>query len=225
VALGSMGGILLALYLASKDNLSVNRCLDLSIYVLISSILGARVLYVAAFWQNFKSNPLEAFMVWQGGLVFYGGLISAIIVLVVAAGIYKMPIWKILDVATPGTALALAVGRIGCFLRGCCYGVQTDSPLGMHFPHLEGAHHPTQLYEMAYAFLLMFFLLWLWKRRKYEGQVFIAGLMIYSILRFYNESLRDVPHYLLGLTGSQWISILLLAVAAVLYAVRKRQNI
>lgn len=224
VALGSLCGIALALYLAHKDGLDVDRCIDLSIYVLVSSIVGARILYVIAFWDDYKGNVLSAFMLWQGGLVFYGGLICAILVLSYFTIKYKMSLWRILDVATPGTALALAIGRLGCFFNGCCYGVEASVPWAVHFPELPGLRHPTQLYEFTYVILLLAYLLYLWHKRKYFGQVFIQGLMFYSVLRFANEALRVAPHYWLNLSGSQWISICLFLAAWIVYYIRRRQS-
>lgn len=218
VALGFLAGILLAAYLARRTGLKPEIMLDIAPFVLVGAIVGARIFYVIEFWREFQGNPLEIFMLWRGGLVFYGGLLFAILGLLWAAKLFKLNFWKIMDILAPSTALGYALGRIGCFLNGCCYGIEAQLPWAVTFPKLIGARHPTQLYaSLAGLLICALLLLVLFKFKKFDGQVLIFGLGLYAIYRFLIEFIRTNPKYWLNLTEAQWLSILLVILAGGLY--------
>jgi len=213
LALAFLCGLLLAIRLADKEGIEADKVLDITIYVIISAIIGARFFYVVQFWSEFKGNLLEVFAIHHGGLVFYGGLILALFTLLWRTRVYNLSLIKVIDIATPPTALGYSLARIGCFLNGCCYGIETKFPLAVKFPHLPGLRHPTQLYASGIMFLAFLFLLFLWKRRKFEGQIFLSGLLLYSTYRFFIEFIRVGPRYALGLTLSQLVSIVIFGIA------------
>ena len=131
---------------------------------------------------------------------------------------YRLPIWKIADLFAPSIALGLFFARTGCFMAGCCYGKETSLPWGVTFTdplslaRLSVPLHPTQLYEAAGGLFLFLFLIWMEKRKSYEGQIFWLFLLLYSILRFLIEFFRDDPRgFLFGtlLSTSKPIGILL----------------
>ncbi|MCX5751607.1 MAG: prolipoprotein diacylglyceryl transferase [Candidatus Saganbacteria bacterium] len=222
-ALGFLVGICLVLWLAYKANVDINKILDLAIVVMVSAIIGARLFYVIGFWPAYAARPWEIFMVWQGGLVFYGGLIVAALSTMIFLRVNKMPFWKVLDFITFATVIGMIFGRIGCFLNGCCYGIETKVPWAVQFPELLGKRHPTQIYESIDLLIILGILFIIYRLVKKDGIVFAFGLMLYAIHRFLVEFLRENPYYFFGLSAAQWISILLFVVGwMVLF--RKKTN-
>ncbi|KPK42385.1 MAG: hypothetical protein AMJ78_02725 [Omnitrophica WOR_2 bacterium SM23_29] len=210
---------LVATFLAKRRAITAgidgNIILDLAIYLITSGILGARLLYVFLNLGYYKENPLEIIMIWRGGLVWYGGFILAIFLAIWFLKAKKLPILKTGDLIIPYVALGQAIGRIGCFLNGCCYGKPTSLPLGVTFDPALGSVHPTQLYESAAMFLIFLILK---GRMPGDGKTIFLYLISYSIFRFFNEFLRgDVPQVLVGLTVSQIISIVVLLTTIIVW--------
>ena len=210
VALGFLAGILFILWLAKNEGMAWDNILDLAFYVLLASIIGARLFYVIQFWRDFQGNVWRVLAVQEGGLVFYGGFLGVLAVIALYVYLKKLNIWKLLDVIAPGVALGYAIGRLGCFLNGCCYGVATSLPWGISFPAGSLANyafgvkplHPTQLYG-ALAGLLIFIILMLIRRyKKFDGMVVLIGIMLYSAYRFAIEFIRTNPTYFWHLTGN-----------------------
>ncbi len=189
--------------------------LDLCIWLIVSGFLGGRLLFILLNLDYYRENPLDTLKLWQGGLVWYGGLIAAVAVAIIFLSAKRMPILKTGDLMMPYVALGQSIGRIGCFLNGCCYGKATALPIGVTFSAAQGPVHPTQLYESA-AMLIVFLILR--KRVPGNGRTFFLYLMMYSVIRFLIEFLRgDNPAIMMGLTISQVISVIVLVVAMVLW--------
>jgi phosphatidylglycerol:prolipoprotein diacylglycerol transferase len=166
----------------------------------------------------FRQYPLQIFEIWEGGLVFYGGLIPAAVVAFWVMQWHRLPVWKLADLISPLIALGLSFGRMGCFLAGCCYGKETSLPWAVVFRNpdslarLNVPLHPTQLYGAANGLVLFFFLTWVEKKKKFDGQVFWLFLFLYSMTRFFIEIFRGDPRGFLFtdlLSTSQAIGILL----------------
>jgi len=224
VALGYLAGVYLGLYLSTKNGYDTKKAMEICFYLVVASLLGGRTLYVVKYWYNFSGNWQEMFMFWHGGSIFYGGLIAGMAVAMWCIIQYRLPVWKSLDIAAVATALGAGIGRIGCFLEGCCYGTVTDMPWAVTFPSLAGTRHPTQMYSFLYTFLL-FLVLWrLWSLHKREGDVFLAGMFLYSICRFVEEFFREGPRYGL-LSLSQLIAIGFFLSALLLYTYRKIKTV
>jgi len=233
LALAFLAGILISIRYARKEGLKGDVILDLALYVIIAAIVGARLVYVLGQWDQYRDNLIDVIMVQKGGLVFLGGLLAAIGVVALYARIKQIPILKLLDILTPGSAIGYAITRIGCFLNGCCFGLPTDLPWGMAFPPGALAYfyfqemrlHPTQLLSSASMFAAFLILVILYKFKKLDGQIFYWGLIFYSVYRFAVEFLRFSPMYWLGLTPSQWIVILTFTAGAYgLIRIYKRQG-
>jgi len=219
VALGYLTGIYFGLYLGKKNGINMEKAMELCFYVVVASLLGGRALYVIKYWRNFSGNWQEIFMFWHGGSIFFGVLIAGMVIAIWYITKHRMPLWKIFDIGAIVAALGVSIGRIGCFLEGCCYGTVTHVPWAVKFPALVGTRHPTQIYESLYTFLIFLVLWFLWSRRKREGEVFIAGVFLYSICRFLEEFLRVGPRY--GIFSlSQWIAIGFFIIAVWLYIYR-----
>jgi phosphatidylglycerol:prolipoprotein diacylglycerol transferase len=134
-------GFLTALYLARRDaprfGLDPDRISDMAFWTLLLGLSGTRVLYIVMFHDEFSwSRPLEWIAIWKGGLVFQGAIPPVLAVIYFYARRYNMGFWNLLDVIAPYAALGHALGRIGCFLNGCCYGMRTDLPWGISFPRV-----------------------------------------------------------------------------------------
>ncbi|MCX5748929.1 MAG: prolipoprotein diacylglyceryl transferase [Candidatus Saganbacteria bacterium] len=209
-------GIGLAILNGKREGITADHIMDLAMYVVIFSVIGARIFYIVQFWDDFKGNIAAMFAVWEGGMVFYGGLIFAAATVYFVARKRGLNVLQILDVISPSVAIGYSIGRIGCFLRGCCFGLQCDLPWAVHFPDATGFVHPTQIYSSIAGLLMFIVLSRVFSRKKYNGQVFIWGLSLYSIYRFIIEFFRFCPDHYFGLTASQIISVALLIFALVL---------
>jgi phosphatidylglycerol---prolipoprotein diacylglyceryl transferase len=210
--------VILLLSLRAKDmGLKVSEILDLALYLLISGVLGARILHVLVNFRFYFSNPREIIMLTHGGLAYQGGLILAIVVCIWFLKKRGHSFFKTVDLIVPYLALGQSIGRIGCFLNGCCYG-RFSTFLGVVFPDKGYPVHPTQLYYSA-SFLAIFVLLRKLEARKNlsAGKVFTAYLLLYGIVKFLIDFLRDLPVYPIGLTMTQIISICLIAFSSIFY--------
>ena len=196
VATGFLVAILLASSRAEKEGLDSQKVLDLCFYVMVSALLGARLLYVVVEYRYFLAFPLEIFMFWKGGLVFYGGLILGVLISLLYLKRNQMPMWKTADLLAPSIALGQSIGRWGCFFAGCCYGKKTDVAWGITFTDprslapLEISLHPTQVYLSLNAVFIFIFLMWLCKRKVFDGQILWSYGILYSIGRFLIEYFR-----------------------------------
>jgi phosphatidylglycerol:prolipoprotein diacylglycerol transferase len=153
-------------------------------------------------------------MIQHGGLVYYGGLIGATISGLGYLAWKKLPVWKIADILAPSIALGSVFGRIGCLLNGCCYGRACDLPWAIHFPLDHETHgvgvHPTEIYDALLNLILYVFLAWLFRRKKFDGQIFSTYLIVYAVFRSIAEYFRgDYPadHVHGGLTSAQLVSV------------------
>ena len=193
-------GFLLGIYLASrrgrKEGIDPDRILDMGVYLLLAAIIGSRLLYVLTNLAEFSANPLEAFAIWKGGLVFYGGMLAAVPVGIWYVRKHNLPVWKTADVTAPYAALGHAFGRLGCFFAGCCYGAPCSGPVCITFndPHslapLGVPLFPTQLMESGGEFLIFGVLIMLQRYKKFDGQLFWFYPLFYSVLRFIIEFFR-----------------------------------
>jgi phosphatidylglycerol:prolipoprotein diacylglycerol transferase len=213
LATAFIAGIYVAMRSAEKEGIKPEFIADLGILIILSSILGARLFYIVFYdLQNTLENPSQLFTFQQTGLVFYGGLILAIGAGVAFCRRKKVSVPVIMDVTAPSIALGQAIGRVGCFMSGCCYGAPTLAAWGVNFPHLDHARHPTQLYESLATFAIFLFLMFFRKRKTHVGQVMWLYVVMYAIARFALEFVRgDNLPVAFGLTVSQVVSLLALA--------------
>lgn len=196
---------------------------DLVFWAAMGGILGARIFYVFLNLPFFLSDPLEIFMLNRGGLAWQGGLLVGAIAVVVFIRRKKRPVLFMADFMAPYLALGHAIGRIGCFLNGCCYG--KEFPHGIYFPVHHAVLHPTQLYESVVLFILFFVLMRLRKVAvENPGMVFSGYVMAASLIRFMVEFFRaDHQPLLFDLSVFQYVSILFFLAGAVMFVwVRKK---
>jgi phosphatidylglycerol:prolipoprotein diacylglycerol transferase len=240
LALAFLCAILITVKLAARDGLPREKIYDLCLWMLLSSLIGSKILMFFT-EPEYRDHPLQLLSLdfLRSGGVFYGGLIGAILTGYFLMRRYKLPWWKTADACAPGIAIGNFFGRQGCFAAGCCWGKPTSLPWGMKFTELgheitgvptDIYLHPTQLYE-SFAMLIVFvFLLWLHKHRRFSGQVILFYALLYSVIRFGIEFLRDDPRgdvfgltTVTGLSTSQIISLIVGTGALVLLIVRWRK--
>ncbi len=235
VALGFLAGLWTASRRALLDGIPSEKVLDMGPWLIVGTLLGARALYVFSYWnEEFAGRPLsEIFMVWHGGLVFYGGFIGASLACVLYARLQKLRLWTLADAVAPSIALGSAFGRIGCLLNGCCYGRECHLPWAITFP--PGSHaappgvplHPTEVYDSLLNLLLYAGLAWLYRWKKFDGQVFAVYMVGYALFRSFVEVFRgDYPQRYLGgwATPAQLVSMGIFAAGVVLWSVLPRVN-
>jgi phosphatidylglycerol---prolipoprotein diacylglyceryl transferase len=241
LAIAFLIAILIAVKLAQRDGLPRERIYDLSLWMLLASLVGSKILMLFT-EPEYRDNPLGLLSLdfLRSGGVFYGGLLGAVIAGYFLMKRYQLPWWKTADACAPGIAIGNFFGRQGCFAAGCCWGKPTSLPWGVQFTELghditgvpiDQHLHPTQLYE-SFAMLLVFvFLFWLHKRKRFDGQVILGYALLYSIIRFAIEFVRDDPRgdilgltTLTGLSTSQMISLVVGIVALILLITRNRKT-
>jgi phosphatidylglycerol---prolipoprotein diacylglyceryl transferase len=223
-ATGFVLGFATASRRAPRAGVTGEEVYNLAPWIIVGAILGARMLYVISYWdREFAGKSLLNIFNMRSGLVYYGGLIGACLATIIFCYRQKVALWRMADVMAPSIALGHAFGRIGCFMTGCCYGSSCSMPWAVHFPsHHEtkgAAVHPTQLYESALNFLFYAGLAWLFRRRKFDGQVFAIYLIGYAIIRSTTEMFRgDYTQYYLGgiATPGQTVSIAILVAGLIL---------
>ncbi|HJQ23923.1 MAG TPA: prolipoprotein diacylglyceryl transferase [Blastocatellia bacterium] len=236
LAIGFILALWLTARLAARDGLPKQRIYDLGLYVLAASLVGAKALMVITEWNDYGGDwrrMLSLDFLRSGG-VFYGGLLAAVLASIVLMRWWRLPWPKTADAFAPGIAIGHAIGRLGCFSAGCCWGKPTTSWIGVHFTEkaneltgvpIDAALVPTQLIEAIANLLLFVFLLWLTRRRKFEGQIIYAYLMIYAVVRFTIEFWRDDPRgSLLGISTSQFIAILMFAFGLVMTLIARKRH-
>ena len=214
-------GFLSAVFLLNKNrkfaDLSKDQCSTMLLLALVFGILGARIFYVIQFFRYFQYDFVKVFRIDQGGLVFYGGFLLALGVVIAYTWKQKLDTVRVLDVLAPAMAIAHCFGRVGCFLNGCCFGRATDfwwgiAPLpGSDLALRAGTMplHPVQLLEAGENFLLCLLYCWMLRHTK-RGTVMASFLIFYGILRFFNEMLRGDNVLYFNLTPAQWIGLLLI---------------
>jgi phosphatidylglycerol---prolipoprotein diacylglyceryl transferase len=199
-------GFMLGLWAASKNcrRIGLDPALpyDLSTWFILGGIGGARILYVLSYWdRDFAGEPIsEVFAIWKGGLVFYGGLIGATLLGIIAILRRRLPLWHVADALAPGIALGHVFGRMGCLLNGCCFGRESHLPWAITYPYghatfHEGAAsatpvHPAPVYEALLNFLFFLGLMLLFRRRSFAGQVFAVYIIGYAFIRTFCELFR-----------------------------------
>jgi phosphatidylglycerol:prolipoprotein diacylglycerol transferase len=243
VACGFLAGLWTSSIRAKRTGVSPERVFDFGPWLILGGIVGGRVLYVISYWKEyFASDPFpEIFMIQNGGLVFYGGLMGAILVGIIYLRLKKMPMWKMADIMAPGISLGYFFGRFGCLMNGCCFGRECHLPWAITYPEGHETHprspvpgiptsaipvHPTQIYDSLLNLGFYFLLNHFFYRRKFDGQILALYLMGYAVLRAFVEYFRgDYPvHYLGGIaTPAQLISVVILAAGITLYLVLKNR--
>ena len=206
---------------AKSEGLNPEDISNLGIYTIFVGILGGRTFYVIQNLGSYKHNILDIFKIYEGGLVFYGGLLASIAAVIVYTKIRKLPALKTIDIIAYAFALGIIFGRIGCFLNGCCWGdvCSPDLPWAVTFPKSVDANsiidgspaflhhlglglvsvsdssslpiHPTQIYSALGNLSIFFIINAFFKHRRRDGEITLMFCALYSVMRFTVEIFRD----------------------------------
>ena len=232
VAAGLFFGLRYMLSRANRFSITKDSVYDAVLFAVLFGIIGARLNYVVVEWDLYAGNLIDIFKVWQGGLVYYGGFVSAAGTIFFFAARRKINIWKLTDIFAPAVALGHVFGRLGCFFAGCCYGRECHLPWAVEYTSSAAlaptgiSLHPVQLYEAAGNFVIFLFLDGFLRRNNRPGRVLAMYLALYSALRFAVEFFRgdERGSYILGLSPAQSLSLLSLLAGLIIFFTRKNER-
>lgn len=224
LAIAFLVGVTLTVLQAKREDTNPDVIFNLCFLAFISGIIGARLFYIIENVAYYFKNPIEIIMLQQGGLSWFGGLLSGLFFGSVYLKKKKLTIYRILDLISPFIALSQAIGRVGCLLNGCCFG--HISKIGIYFKVHKLVLFPTQIYSSLALIFIFIILRFLQDRPHKEGGIFFAYLTLYSIKRFFIEFLRaDNAIILFGLTLFQIMSIAIFCFSSLkLFLIYKPRN-
>lgn len=219
-------GIILATLITIKEakqkEYSEDLVIDLLLFAIPASIVGARLYYVLFSWDKYKGNLTDIFNIRQGGLAIHGALIAAVLVTIIYSRIKKLSFWTLADMFAPGIILGQGIGRWGNFVNQEAHGGPTNLPWGII---IDGQKvHPTFLYESLWNFLVFAFLLWFRKNKsKVKGETFLLYIALYSLGRLFIEGLRTDSLMFLGFRIAQLMSLGIIIISIVAIFIRRKK--
>jgi phosphatidylglycerol:prolipoprotein diacylglycerol transferase len=231
LVLALLAAVVTADRLGRREGFDPDRTLDLSVWIIVTGLVGAKVLMVLTDWRYYWEYPRELLSAstFLAGGVFYGGFIAACLFGLWYIRAHRLSYGKVFDIYGPAVVLAQSIGRLGCFAAGCDYGKPTDSVLGVVFSNplshqLSGVPLgirlvPTQILESLATFLILGILLWRYRHKTFDGEIFLLYMALYGTARFFLEFLRgdEDRGFVFGhlLSTSQLIALVMLATAVV----------
>lgn len=224
-AIGLFLGVWLSSRRAKAEGMDADVIADLGFYLVLAAIVGSRLLYVVVEYPDYIANPLRIFKLWEGGLVFFGGVLACVPVGWWFVTKHKLGFWRTADVFAPYLALAHSIGRLGCLAAGCCYGRPSDGWFSIVFTDPLAIAprnvplYPTQLFDSVNEFTVFLILIAVRPVKKFNGQLFLMWITLYSLGRFVVEFYRGDPRggfFGLPISTSQGIAIVAFAAGAVL---------
>ena len=230
IGIGFLAAILIGMKRAEKHGLDKDIVFNMGLLCIVGGMLGAKILYIITEWNSIiHSKNLWSDLAY--GFVVYGGIIGGILILYVYSRFKKLNFLQYMDLIVPSVSIGQGFGRIGCLLAGCCYGRETDCPIGIVFHNSEFAPNgisllPTQIFSSLGDFLIAGFLIWYAGKQKKDGKVISMYLILYGVGRFIVEIFRNDPRGNVGmLSTSQFISIFMVAFGAgMMYFVTHRKK-
>lgn len=216
-----------------RQGINTDDVLDMAIAAVIGGILGARIGWIMTspdvLW--YLAHPLRILAIWEGGLSYFGGILGGVVAANCLIRRRRMGFWRMADIVAPLLALSFGIGKIGCWLNGCCNGTATTSWLGVIFTNplsecdlLNQRIWPAQLFNSASGFLAFAVLFWVVRKHKhYNGQVFIWYLYLYGATSFIVEFFRYIPVHVLRLTPNQWTDITIIVVGIIASLILRRR--
>lgn len=224
IATGVLLGAIIAIREANRVGFDEETLLDLLIWAVPFSLVGARTYYVIFSWDLYKVNPIEVLNIRNGGLAIHGAIIASIIVAIIFTRRRKINFWTVADICAPSIILGQAIGRWGNYANQEAHGGPTNLPWGIM---IRGEKvHPTFLYESIWNFGVFFFLLWYGrKKQKVKGEVFLLYLSLYSFIRFFIEGLRTDSLMLGQIKVAQLISIIGIIISTFIFYKRRKNEL
>jgi phosphatidylglycerol:prolipoprotein diacylglycerol transferase len=236
VAIGFFVGLLVTVRLGKSEGFGSQQIMDMGFIIILSAIIGSRAMYVLMNASYYTRAPLDMLKIWEGGLVFSGGVLGVVLTMLWYVKRHGLPLGKTADLWAPAIAIGQSIGRIGCFMAGCCYGKPTDSICGVAFTHphslarpLNVPLHPTQIYSSLSGFVIFFVILVLYSKKKFEGQVFLWLMIMHSTARLAVERFRgDDRGILLGsnMSMTQLVAtVILITSVGILFVIKSKKKV
>lgn len=244
IAVGLLMGLMVAMWRAGTVGLEKDIIVDLAFFGILAGIVGSRIGYILLNYKAFTENP-RSYILAREGFVFAGGLVLALVIAGVFLYMKKQNVWRVMDVVAPSISLGHVFGRVGCFFSGCCYGKVSWLPWAVRFPRgsavflhqveegmidnsdvFSHAVHPTQIYAAIGNLIVFLILTFLWGRRIFKGQIFLAYVVLYSVSRFMVEFFRgDKKPIILELfTATQLACAIGFITAIVIYLIVRNER-
>jgi len=226
MALGFTASLIHLRWLGRRAGRDPDFASDLLFWAILSGILGARIAYVFANLPQYLAHPQSIWRIDQGGLIFYGGFLGAGVALLIFAWQRKEKVSSLFDFIITALPLGHALGRVGCFMNGCCYGRPSRALTALVMPEVDLVpRHPVQLYETGCDLLVYLLLLRVFFKRTRDGQVLAAYLLAYPVVRFLLEFFRgDERVRWTHLAVAQWTSLALFALGVALWLRTRGSN-
>lgn len=243
------GAILI--WLGSREGLSVRKLNNVVLLLAFSGLIGGRLFYAIHFAHEFEGNWQKAFNLAEAGQVIYGGLLLGTVTVLAYCKWNGLAIRKVLDLVATVAPVGIAIGRLACFCRGCCYGEPTNLAWGVHFPvhmdvtgqvvgspafvdHVQQslitenalhslAVHPVQLCSSALALCIFGIMYLAWRSKRFEGRLVLLFFIIYAVYRFLIEFLRTEPKVLGNLSAAQTTGLVILPICLILLLLTRRK--
>jgi len=234
VAMGFAVALLVTVKMGNAQGIKPQQVMDMGFIMILSAIIGSRLGYVLINLSYYRDHPSDILKVWQGGLVFSGGLIVVALVMSWYMKHHHLSFWKMGDLWAPAIAIGQSIGRIGCFMAGCCYGKPTDLKWGVVFTHPQSLArplniplHPTQLYASLSGLIIFIVLMVVYAKKQFQGQVFLWFLILHSTGRLLIERFRGDDRGLIpgsDMSITQLITLLILIASVILLFVMKSRE-
>lgn len=224
IALGIFSALTLMNRQAKREGFPpAGRVSDLVFAAVFSGFLGGRLFYVIQEGAFYRENPLAVFKIWEGGLIFSGGMLTGLLGLFIYARMARLPFLQVNDFVITYVPWVHTFGRVGCFLNGCCYGKPSLLPWAVQFPFLQTRVHPVQLYEALFTLGLFGFLFWFYPRRRFPGELVGLYFILYPAGRFLLEFFRAGRPFLGGLTFQQVLALQFIGLGLIGYLFCRRK--
>jgi len=218
---GIVAGVFFAYFEAKRIGENTEIILDLALLCVPSAVIGARIYYVLFNLDYYQGDFLRMINIREGGLAIHGAIIMALIVAFIYLSIKKKSFLKFADIVAPAIILGQAIGRWGNFTNGEAHGGPTNLPWGIM---VDGVRvHPTFLYESIWNFLIFIFLVWLSRRKKFDGQLILLYAALYSVGRFFIEGMRTDSLMFLGFRAAEIISVIIVIFSVAVYMVLSKK--
>ena len=224
VVTGVLAGLWLSLKLAKRAKFSQEAVTDYLVYGVIVGLAGARIWEVLFSWDQFAATPIHALMLWEGGLSIQGAVVANVILAFWYFRRNGLSFRKFADIGAPGLILGQAIGRIGCLLNGDAYGSPTNAWYGVVYQPGTSAYNawgntpliPAEFFEAVIDMAILSVLLYLFPRKKFDGQVALVYFILYSVARFALEFLRTDSLMVWGFKAAQLTSLVMALAAGIL---------
>jgi len=224
VVLAVIAVIGLGLLEAKRRGFSQDMIWDVGLWGVIGGVIGARLLHIIDRWDFYIAHPDQ--LLNFAGLAIWGAVLGALIAMIIYSLVKKISFWELGDIIAPGAILGQAIGRVGCLVNGCCYGLVCDLPIAIFFEHPDSyAPHglplyPTQIFHIIWN-VIGFALLWLLRKKiRPQGALFLLWLIYFSVGDFWVHLYREGDIFMFNLQQAQVVDIGIIAVATVLLVMR-----